>query len=374
MIYIIYILVLITTVYFCSIVWVIVGFIKIKRRDEVKLENNFESKISVIIPVRNEENNIIQCLESLKNQNYKTTDFEVIIIDDHSTDNTQNVINDFITANEINCRVYSLTDKTSKKEALKFGVELSSYDIIATTDGDCVLPKKWLKNISQHFNNETDMLLGPIIYKEQKGSLYWFQMLDMLAIQGIEFGTLNYQKPILNNAANLVYSKKTYSKEGGFDVFNTPSGDDIFLLEKFKLKGKKINGLLIHDFIVETESESTFSDFLNQKLRWSSKSKFYSDKLLIFFSSIVLMQNISLIFIYLGIPLVEKYSIILTILLFCKWLIDFILLFLVASFFKRKKALMYFIPVQVIYPFYIILIWIASMTMEFEWKGRKFNG
>lgn len=374
MIYIIYILVLITTVYFCSIVWVIYGFIKIKGRDEVKLENKVANKISVIIPVRNEENNIRQCLESLKSQSYKTTDFEIVIVDDHSTDDTQNVINDFIITNEINCNIFSLTDKTSKKEALKYGIEKSCYDIIATTDADCVLPENWLQHISQQFNYEIDMLLGPIIYEEQKGLLYWFQLLDMLAIQGIEFGTINYRKPILNNAANLVYSKKTYHEENGFDVFNTPSGDDIFLLEKFKVKGKKIIGLLAHDFIVETEAEPTFSGFLNQRLRWSSKSKFYSDKLLIYFSSIVLIQNISLLFIYLGIPLVEKYSIILTILLFCKWLIDFILLFLVASFFKRKKALLYFIPVQVIYPFYIILIWIASMTMEFEWKGRKFNG
>ena len=164
------------------------------------------------------------------------------------------------------------------------------------------------------------------------------------------------------------------SEIAGFDKFNTPSGDDIFLLEKLTSKNKNVKGLLKKDFIVETAAESTFLGFLNQRLRWSSKAKYYKSKLLLFFSSIILIQNISFLFICFGILLVEKFRMILIILLCSKWLIDFILLFLVASFYHRKKVLFYFIPVQIVYPFYIVLVWIASITMKFEWKGRKFNG
>lgn len=364
-------MVLITTIYFFSIGWVIVGFIKIKKQKN-EGGNKETKKISIVIPVRNEERNIIGCLESLKNQNYGVSDFEVIIVNDHSIDNTQKLINDFIEANELNISLLSLIDKTSKKEALKHGIEKTNHKIIATTDADCTLPEDWLKQISIQFDNDIDMLLGPIIFKKKNGFLSGLQTLDMLAIQGMEFGAMYFKSPILNNAANLSYLKKSFNEAGGLDEFNTPSGDDVFLLEKFKLNDKKIKGLLTRGFIVETEVESTFSSFLNQRLRWASKSKYYSDKLLIFFSGIVLFQSISLMFIYFSIPLVEKYSIILIILLFCKWLIDFILLFLVASFFERKNALFYFIPVQLIYPIYIVVIWIASMTMKFEWKGRKF--
>ena len=352
--------------------WVIIGFIKIKKQDGAKVDNNKTQKISVIIPVRNEEKNIISCLNSLQNQNYKTTDFEIIIINDHSNDSTEKIVNTYISKHDIEVFMYHLGDKTSKKEALKYGVEKSRYDIIATTDGDCILPINWLKNISVHIENTKEMLLGPVMFKNKNGLLSNFQVLDMLAIQGLEFGALSYQKPILNNAANLSYLKASYNEVKGFDNFNTPSGDDIFLLEKFKSEKKEVAGLLNQDFIVETDPENTFLSFLNQRLRWSSKSKYYSDKLLIYFSLTVLIQNISLILIYLGIPLVEKYRIILIILLFCKWLIDFILLLLVASFFNRKKSLFYFIPVQLLYPIYIIVVWIASMSMKFEWKGRKF--
>jgi cellulose synthase/poly-beta-1,6-N-acetylglucosamine synthase-like glycosyltransferase len=374
MIFIVSIFILITAIYFFSIAWVIVGFVSIKKRDALGVEKKAR-KISIIIPVRNEAENIIKCLNTLKNQNFNKSDFELIIVNDHSIDNTENVINAFTNTTDLDVSLCSLSDdRTSKKEALKYGIEKSKYDIIATTDADCSVPENWLKNISLNFNTSSEMLLGPVMFNHKGGFLSSFQMLDLLAIQGMEFGAINFRKPILNNAANLSYLKKTYYDVGGLDDFNTPSGDDIFLLEKFRSRKKEINGLLSQDFVVETDSESTIKGFLNQRLRWSSKTKYYSDKTLIYFSSIVFIQNVLLIFVYLGIALVEKYTIILIILLFCKWLIDFILLFLVASFFKRKRALFYFIPAQIVYPIYIIMIWLASMTLSFEWKGRNFNG
>jgi cellulose synthase/poly-beta-1,6-N-acetylglucosamine synthase-like glycosyltransferase len=374
LIYLIYISTLITAVYFCSYFFVLIGFAKNKKKSEEKPNNFPVNKISIIIPVRNEENNIVNCLDSLLKQNYNQADFEVIIINDHSTDNTANVINDYVKESELDIKFYHLTTTYQKKEALKYGIEKSKYEVIASTDADCILPINWLNNISLQINNNTDMLLGPVIFKEQPGLLSGFQTLDMLAIQGLEFGMSYFNKPIINNAANLSYLKKDYYNVNGFDEFNTPSGDDIFLLEKFKSNNNKVIGLAREDFVVLTTAENSFIGFLNQRLRWSSKTTYYSDKWLIYFSGIVLIQNISLIFIYLGLLLVEKYLIILVILLFCKWLIDFILLFLTASFFKRRKALYYFIPVQVIYPFYILFVWISSMLVTFEWKGRKFNG
>jgi hypothetical protein len=68
----------------------------------------------------------------------------------------------------------------------------------------------------------------------------------------------------------------------------------------------------------------------------------------------------------------EKYRNYYIFLLLSKWLIDFILLFLVAAFFNRKKSMLYFIPVQVIYPFYILGVSVASIFLKFEWKGRKY--
>ncbi len=349
------------------------GFIQLKKQKQEELKNIELLKISVLIPARNEENSILRCLTSLANQNYNTENFEVIVIDDNSTDNTKNIVVEFISSNNLNCQLYFLEGHSSKKEALKYGIEKSSYDIIATTDSDSVLPRNWLNSIAKEFSKDAEMLLGPIMFKNTVGFLANFQILDMLALQGVEFGTLYYKKPILNNAANLSYLKKSYNNVNGIDIFNTPSGDDIFLLQKFKKQNHIVQGLLNESFIVETQVQDSFSELLSQRVRWASKSKFYTDGLLVFFSLIVLIQNIFMIFIYLGISLVEKYTLMLIILLFCKWLIDFILLFLVASFFKRMKALFYFIPVQIVYPIYIIIVWLVSIMGGFEWKGRKYG-
>ncbi|PJB15569.1 MAG: hypothetical protein CO118_02960 [Flavobacteriales bacterium CG_4_9_14_3_um_filter_32_8] len=345
-----------------------------KKEGVNQLFNTLENKISVIIPVRNEADNIARCLDSLSNQNYNKANFEVIIIDDHSTDNTSEIVINYFKNSELNSRFYQLENTYTKKEGLKCGIEKSNYNIISSTDADCILPSNWLFNISIQINKKADMILGPVIFKEKPGFLSAFQQLDMLAIQSIEFGMLSYKKPILNNAANLTYLKEKFYVVNGFDQYNTPSGDDVFLLEKFKKHNKNVLGSLKEDFIVLTNQETSFSSFINQRLRWSSKAKYYSNSWLLFISTIVLIQNISLIFIYIGILFVEKYWIILLILLFCKWLIDFILLFLAASFFKRKKVLYYFIPVQVVYPIYLLFVWITSIMITFEWKGRNYNG
>ncbi len=372
MIYGITILSIITMIYVIAMVWVIVGFNKIKGKNSIVGKEDKPSKISVIIPFRNEEDNIFKCLASLHQQNFDRSSYEVILVNDHSTDKSVQIVESFIASTDINIRLTALTDTETKKAALKHGINLASHTIIATTDADCVLPVNWLQNISLHHAGNNSMLLGPVMFSEKPGFLAAFQTLDMLALQGVEFGALGFNKPILNNAANLSYSIASYKNVNGFDSFNTPSGDDIFLLEKFKFQNQKIEGLLSNDFIVETKPESTLSSFLNQRVRWASKSKYYKDKLLLLFSGLVLIQNVLLLFIYLGLLFVENHRLYFLFLLITKWLIDFILLFLVASFFKRKNAMFYFIPVQFVYPIYVIIVWIASVSLKFEWKGRKY--
>lgn len=370
MIYFLYILSIITLLYASLIIWVVFGFIGMIKQGKKEREGMVK-KISVIIPVRNEEGNIGNCLDSFARQNFKEEDYEIIVVNDHSTDNTiQEVKNHDLN----NVSLYDLRDSSTKKEALKLGLLQAKHEIIATTDADCVVPENWLQIISQSFNDDTKMLLGPLIFNPTKGFLGAFQILDMLAIQGIEFGTLYYHRPILNNAANLAFTHKNYIDSDGYDDFKTPSGDDIFLLEKFKQKERKeIKGVLSKEFIVATKQESTLRGFINQRLRWASKSKYYSDRDLVSFSAIIFLQNGLQLALYLQLLFADKFQLLCITLLVTKWLIDFILLFLVSSFYRKKRYLIYFIPIQIIYPLYIILITLGSIFFKFEWKGREFS-
>ncbi|MCB9360052.1 MAG: glycosyltransferase [Flavobacteriales bacterium] len=362
------ILVLFTTIYSVLVVVALIGFYKIKNIKEKKSGTN--NKISVVIAARNEERNIERCIESLITQDFDVANYEIIVVNDHSEDNTLSILR-AIRAN--NLVVFSLPKGiTSKKEALKYGIEKAQYNTIASTDADCILPNNWLKTIATNIDENTDMLLGPIMFIKEKGFLNAFQQLDMMAMQTFEFGMLHFNKPILNNGANLSFKTDKYYSVDGFDKHNTPSGDDVFLLEKFNAQNFSIKGILNRHFIVETKATTNSNDFLHQRIRWASKSKFYKGRFLQFISISIFFQNIIQLFIYYQVLLSENFTAIYIFLLLSKWLIDFILLFLVATFFDKGKSLLYFIPVQIIYPFYIMGVSVASMFLKFEWKGRKY--
>lgn len=361
------------TLYSTTVVLIAIGYSRQLKASKHLNEATRLNKISVVIAARNEERNIEKCLKSIINQKFNPDDFEIIVINDHSTDNTLEIIDEF-QKNHKNIHYFSLNETSSKKEAIKFGVSKCSYQIVAVTDADCKVPKNWLNLISTQFNNNTSLLIGSVKLSSKGGLFGAFQELDMFALQGFTFGSLNYNNPILINAANMVFSKPDYLNHYPLETDKTPSGDDMFLLEQFKRHKKNIKGLLHTDFIVNTKSENTLREFFNQRTRWASKNKHYKDKWIQYFGALMFLTNLCFIFIYLQLIFVEQNRGVYIILMLTKWLIDFILLFLVSSFFKRRKVLTYFLPVQLVYPLYILVIGVLSTFLKIRWKGRIYNG
>ena len=368
MIVITIILFVIVFVYSITILLSVLGFINLKKS---KVKNtDKEVKISLIIAFRNEEDVIQNCLQSIVKQKYSLENYEVILVNDHSDDESVPIVKVFTEAYS-NFSLLHLKEGESKKAALKLGVSKAKYDFIAFTDADCHLPEKWFFNLSNQID-DNDMLVGPVVMNSTNNSFNdAFQRLDFMAIQGNSFGLLNYKKPILNNAANLLIRKEAFYQVGGYDNYNTPSGDDVFLLEKFLKHNMNIKGCLIQQAVVNTKTENSWKQFIHQRLRWASKAKYYKNPWLNYIGILILSVNVAVLFIYGAIVLVENYRLTLLFFLLSKWLIDFILLFLVASFFNRKRDLFYFIPVQLIYPVYVIGIGLLSLFGSYKWKGRK---
>ena len=368
-----YISTILIIVYFFSFFFVTIGFYNQIDNSELNDKAINRLKISIVIAVRNEELTIDNCVDSIVNQNYNQDFIEIIIVDDHSTDNTIDVINK-IAEKYKNVRLYQLKNTFSKKEAIKFGINLSNHEIIATTDADCILPPNWVLTIAKFFNNETKFLFGPVVFEDNSTFLNRFQQLDMFAMQGLTFGTSFFNQPILCNAANMAF------KKDGFVILNekldnkNPSGDDVFLLHQFKNDKQLISSFLNNKFVVNTKAENSVKGFIHQRLRWASKSKFYKNNLLLFFSYLVFYSNAIILFIYCHIIFIELNRGIYIILILSKWVIDFILLFLVASFFNKRKLLKYFLPIQLMYPFYITVVGFISQFFKINWKGRIYNG
>jgi len=329
--------------------------------------------ISIIIACRNEEQNIRGVLDDLAKQNYDKEEMEVIVVDDHSEDRTPKIIAQY-TENFDFIKLYHLPDhKSGKKQAIDYGVEKSKTNTIVTTDADCEMNENWLNTLVSYYLEKKPLLIsGPVIIKKSKYIFQNFQALEFLSLVGSGAGAIGIHKAIMNNGANLLFDKSLFSNANTF--FDLPSGDDIFLM----LHAKKIDKKAIHfirsrDAVVYTEGVKTISAFIHQRIRWTSKSKAYKDFDIIFTALIISLTNLLVLF-CLAFSIWDYSFLTLFLALFLiKSVADLSILMPTSIFFKRQKLLWLFFPLQVIYPFYIILTVLLGLTGNFHWKNRSFK-
>ncbi|MCB0375419.1 MAG: glycosyltransferase, partial [Sinomicrobium sp.] len=198
------------------------------------------TKFSVIVPFRNEAENLIPLLESLKELDYPTEFFEVLFVDDASEDGSVNILKRFFanTQNEIKILTSERKSDSPKKDAIKTAVKQAKYDWIVTTDADCILPGDWLSTFNAYIiEKQPDFIAAPVSYAYGSSFLEQFQVLDLLSLQGATIGAFGMHRPFLCNGANLCYRKKVFYEVNGY-AGNTDiaSGDDIFLMEKILKK------------------------------------------------------------------------------------------------------------------------------------------
>ena len=333
-------------------------------------EEQISSFISVILAVRNEENTIINLLQSLEQQRYNKSIFEVIIIDDFSTDTTYEKILNF--NSELNITVEKAIGK-GKKNAINQAIKLSKGSIILQTDGDCVVPKEWILNYSNVFlNPRIQFVSGPVVFFDGN----WFskfQNYEFLGLIGIGAASISMRRPGMSNGANLGYRKLAFEAVEGFKGNeHIASGDDEFLLRKIAFKfPESILFLKNNKSIVKTQAQSLLSDFLNQRVRWASKWKQHSFSLMTVLPIFIFIYYITMIF---GLViLINELNFIILFSLFLKIIIESVFMLSIFSFFERRKLIFYIFVMQLIYPFYTIFIALFSFKKNYTWKSRKVN-
>lgn len=360
--------------------------------------------LSVIIPVRNEAENILFLLQDLEKQTYPKYKFEVIIADDDSTDDTLAIVQAFQEKTAINLIINQLPPKTNntspKKRAIDSSIKLASGQLITTTDGDCRVGEKWLENITNFqaqtgaylvscavtFLPSTSLRQQPLPERSrgQKQELAAFRIIRSIInnIQIIEFASLVgsgacamfIQKPNMCNGANLTYLKSVFYEVNGFaGNEDLASGDDEFLMHKIAAKyPDKVKFLKDQNTIVETHAHASWRSFYNQRKRWASKWKHYNNWQTTALAVFVFVANLVLPLAF-GVWLFDFISTKnLFFVLALKFSAEFIFLSLIISF-LRKKALIWLIPfVQIIYPLYVVFFGLVAQKQgEYVWKGRK---
>lgn len=355
-------------IYILFIGQLIYGFNRMKRFS--KTEFIPKTFFSIVVPFRNEKENLPNLLHSISLLNYPKDLVEVILVDDDSEE-----------VFSVQYSVFSLKviknerkSNSPKKDAIETAIQIAKNDWIITTDADCLVQKDWLTIYDQYIQeNEVEMIASGVCYLPKNGFISAFQNLDFLSLQGATIGSFEIGKPFMCNGANFAYSKHFFKELNGFQGNDLiASGDDVFLLQKAILVAqKKVGFLLAKESIVATKSVETWFELFQQRVRWASKSTGYSSVYGKMLALVVLVGNLAWIvtFLFWLFQLIDPNIFLLFI--GSKFLIDFILIYKTANFFESK--LQYVLASSLLYPFFSVSVAVYSLFGDYSWKGRNFR-
>jgi cellulose synthase/poly-beta-1,6-N-acetylglucosamine synthase-like glycosyltransferase len=315
-------------------------------------------------------------------QNYPAHLYEIIVIDDYSTDETYALAKEI---NRENLKVLNLAkyfgdaaEKVpNKKKAITIGVKNAKGQVIITTDGDCTMKENWLSTMVDAYQQQNfKFLTGPVLLSPAKGLLGLFQQIDVINMLGITGGTIANNYSTMCNGANLLYEKKAFMEVDGYKG-NTdiPTGDDIFLMQKLEMAFPGSIGFVKNlDACVYSNPESTFADFVAQRVRWTSKSTAFQKRSV---TAILMFAYLFNLLILIFIPIAfEKFELAwlpLALAFGVKFVMDLAFNIPVTGFFK-KRILLLLLPVfEPLHIIYIVCVGVLGLSGKYTWKERKIS-
>ncbi|MFA6402946.1 MAG: glycosyltransferase [Salinivirgaceae bacterium] len=326
------------------------------------------TKVSVVVPFHNEVDSLKQCIDGLMNQQIQTTFFEIILVDDHSTDGSSELASQIVSDSPVIKYVQNSTK--GKKAALETGISNTQGEFIVTTDADCVYPLNWLSTLVDYYEtHHPNLIIGPMELKTGNSFFQKFQALEYLSLMGSTAGAAGMGRAVMCNGANLAFKKEVYEQFPNPFKREYASGDDVFLLHQFKeLNAIKVHYLKSDEAVVLTSGINGFREYLNQRFRWTSKAPGYKDTdtivtaALVFGISALLTAGMVLspFFHSILIPLCIMYGI--------KTIVDFCFFYRVAPFFGKKNLLGYVPFFEVLYAIYVT---VSGLSVFFTGRLRK---
>ncbi|MCE7042619.1 glycosyltransferase [Dyadobacter sp. CY312] len=341
------------------------------------LSNSKDNFITVIVPVRNEQDNIANLLLDLNQQSMSPAQFEVLIMDDGSTDRTAELVQKCIQDFSISIQLIALPEEKTtspKKRAIETALAIAKGNLIVATDGDCRVGSEWLQSIADCYaETGAKLISGPVTFTEENNLTDHLQTVEFASLIGSGASAISAGFPSLCNGANMAYEKQTFYEVGGYDgVRHIASGDDEFLMHKIAAKyPSSIHFLKDSRAVVRTSPHKNWTLFFRQRKRWASKWKHYQSKTPLVLALYVFLCNFALIAaagLFLTSYISANTFVFLTAL---KVVPEWLFLGSVLRFLNKGKSILYIPVTQLIYPFYVCFFGLAAQKPEYEWKGRK---
>ncbi|MCF6141801.1 glycosyltransferase [Flavobacterium sp. K77] len=359
---------LILLIYSLAIMALIYGFTKIKTTKH--FSGLTKTSFTIIVPFRNEAHNLPILLDSFAKLEYPPHLFEVLLIDDNSTDGFELHDLPFKATVLQNHRA----SNSPKKDAITAAMKRVSTNWVITTDADCTVPTKWLTTLDQYIqNHNVSMVAGAVTYTVNNSFLHHFQQLDLTSLQGATIGSFGLGKGFMCNGANLAYTKAIFEELNGFEGNNLiASGDDVFLLQKAIARHlEKVHYLKSSNNIVKTQAVISWKALFYQRVRWASKTSSYQSSFGKALAVIVFLGNLNFISV-LFLTVFSSLSIVhLLIVCVAKFIVDTILIYRTNNFLTKTK-IRYLLASSLLYPLFSTFVALYSMFGKYQWKGRKF--
>jgi len=330
------------------------------------------TRVSVIIPARNEEENIGRLQTALQEQTYPAALLQIIVIDDHSTDRTAEVVRQFP-----GVTLLQLTDdgiNSYKKKAIETGIAAATGELIVTTDADCWCDINWIGTIASFYAaNNSVFIAAPVAIECSAKLVEVFQAYDFAVLQGITGAAVYKNIHAMCNGANMAYRRDVFYEVGGFTGIDTiASGDDMLLMYKiWKKYPDRVHYLKSEETIVYTRPVPTWKAFFSQRIRWASKATQYDDKRIFAVLGIVYLLNLSFLVLIVAGCWNHTFWIYAAGLWIAKTLVEFPFVSSVTAFFDKQYLMKYFFFFQPLHIAYTILSGLFGQFGKYEWKGRK---
>lgn len=356
--------------YVVLIGYFLVGLLLVINKAKHKTYTNSvkQNTFTIIVPARNEEKTVAACLRSIINQTYSNTLFEIIVLNDYSTDNTGNIVNSLI--NEFSShriRLINLNNIKHKKEAITKGIEEAENEYIILTDADCIRGENWLFTINNYIETtNVKMIYAPVEFTANK-LFEKLQALEFAGLVGIGAAAIELKNPNMCSAANLIFEKQVFFEVDGYkDNMHIASGDDEFLMHKvFKRYPNGVKFLYNNEAIVQTSPNGTLQQLAQQRKRWVSKSTKYENRYITLILVMAYLFNVSIL-----VNVVVDVETAIYQLLF-KTLIEGIFLYKILQLYKKTKLIILLPLAEIFHILYVIIIGIWANFGTYNWKDRQ---
>ena len=341
------------------------------KEQNTSIAQSFRLNVTLLIPFRNEKENIPSLILNLKKLRYPQ--LEILLVDDHSEDGSLQLLKEGL--GELWYVKILESPAFGKKKAVEYGVKMASGEIILCSDADCFFPELWIERMVSPFQDTKIHLVAAAVMVEDKGRfLDIFQSLDWAGILLITSYSFSKNKPLMCSGANLAYRKEAFEKVCGYEGNHEfASGDDEFLLKKIhKFYGQGATGYLSSsESLVKTNPELTWRDLINQRIRWAGKWKAHFSlshaisALGAFIVQLIWIGSFSLIF--LGGKGILTFGVV--------WLLkgvaEKISLGGILEVLGCKQNNISILKTSLVHPFYVLWVGIRTLDGKFTWKGRE---